>query len=110
MNNNEVHALSSHLTLRTTHPTHYPSREQGNANVRIAEGVSFGELLRDGLESVNQTQQNHEALAAEAIINPDQVDIHDVTIAATQADLSIRLARNIIDRMLTAYREITSLR
>lgn len=120
MNLSGVNQLSSQLQLQRTHKAHYPSRDEivsqpvrtgGDQSVTSTKSDGgFAGLLRDGLESVNQAQQTHEALAAQAIINPDQVDAHDVTIAAAKADLSIRLARNIIDRTLNAYREITSLR
>lgn len=110
MHFNGIHTLSTQLTLHRTHQAHYPSRQHAVDGKRAEEGQSFGELLQTGIASVSRAQQNHEALAAQAIINPDQVNVHDVTIAAAKADLSIRLARNIIDRALNAYREITSLR
>ena len=122
MNGLGVNQLSSSLVLNRTHHAHYSSQRAvqdvtrdvaQNARVSSDGGVargSFAELLQNGIAAVNDTQQNHEALAQLAITNPDQVDVHDVTIAAAKADLSIRLARSIIDRTLNGYREITSLR
>lgn len=113
MNIYGTHQLSSSLQLQRTHPAHYSSnseRASGQAGDAAAGGLSFAELLREGVERVNQAQQSHEALATQAIINPNEVDVHDVTIAAAQADLSIQLARNIIDRALNTYRELTTLR
>jgi len=127
----DVHQLSSRLALERTHAAHYPSREvaqaaasgtaprtESSAEARSlslqpeAPGapLPFAEALRNGLQSVNEADKNHRAIAELSVIAPDQVDVHDVTIAAAKADLSIRLARNIIDRTLSAYREITSLR
>lgn len=123
MNINGVHRLSSQLQLQRTHPAHYSSREEtavratdagrnsdATAATPSAPRGGFADLLREGLGAVNQAEQTHAALAAQAITNPEQVDAHDVTIAAAKADLSIRLAKNIIDSTLSAYREITSLR
>lgn len=113
-------SLSSQLQLRQTHQAHYPSRVevtnqsavkgQQHSEGSPASTGNFFDLLRLGLEEVNQAERTHASLATQAIINPDQVDAHDVTIAATKADISIRLARNVIDRAISAYREITSLR
>ena len=118
MNGLGVNQLSSSLVLARTHHAHYSSQRVAQSaaqDTRVSSegGVtrgSFAELLQNGIAAVNDTQQNHEALAQLAITNPDQVDVHDVTIAAAKADLSIRLARSIIDRTLNGYREITSLR
>ena len=44
------------------------------------------------------------------ITNPDEVDIHDVTIAMSKARMSLNLAQNVIDRLTTSWNEITTTR
>jgi flagellar hook-basal body complex protein FliE len=38
------------------------------------------------------------------------VDTHDVTIAAAKANLSLSITKNVVDRVIQGYREISTLR
>ncbi|NBF40322.1 MAG: flagellar hook-basal body complex protein FliE [Spirochaetes bacterium] len=71
---------------------------------------NFDEMLMSSLGDVNQAQKDHANLAVQAVINPDAVDTHDVTIAAAKANLSLSITKNVVDRVIQGYREITSLR
>ena len=99
------------LTLERTDPRHIAPRERyGSPHAAESATQSFSEMLVSGLQNVSDNQLSHQQLAVQGVIDPESVDVHDITIAATQADLSIQIARNIIDRTLGAYREIISLR
>lgn len=71
---------------------------------------SFSQLLLDSLDGVNEQQQTAETLSVQAITDPDSVDVHDVTIAAAQANLSLSITKSIVDRVVQAYREIQNVR
>ena len=102
------------LDLVLTNPGHLQAKERNagaDSSVQpSAASKSFGELLTNSLEDVSQNQITHEQLAIQGIIDPDSVDVHDITIAAAKADLSLQIARNVVDRLISGYREITSLR
>jgi flagellar hook-basal body complex protein FliE len=49
-------------------------------------------------------------LTQRMITAPDSVDVHDVTIALAEANLAISMTKAIVDRALTAYREIINVR
>ena len=72
--------------------------------------VSFGNLLMKALEGVNGRQQTAMELSQAMIVNPDSVDVHDVTIALANANLSLSIAKAVLDRGIRAYREIISIR
>jgi flagellar hook-basal body complex protein FliE len=93
--------------LERTNPRHLPGR--GDAPVQQPQ-QNFDQMLISSLSDVNQMQKDHANLAVQAVINPDQVDTHDVTIAAAKANLSLSITKNVVDRVIQGYREITSLR
>ena len=37
------------------------------------------------------------------MIDPDSVDVHDVTIAMAEANLSLKLAQSVIDRVIRSW-------
>ena len=75
-----------------------------------ASTQSFGSLLLDSLNSVNAMQQTSEALSVQSIVDPESVNTHDVTIAAAKASMSLSITKNVVDRVIQAYREIQNLR
>jgi flagellar hook-basal body complex protein FliE len=70
----------------------------------------FGNLLMKALGSVNDSQLKSMNLTQRMITAPDSVDVHDVTIALAEANLAISMTKAIVDRALTAYREIINVR
>lgn len=71
---------------------------------------SFGNLLLDSINSVNEMQQTSEALSVQAVVDPESVNAHDVTIAAAKASMSLSITKNVVDRVIQAYREIQNVR
>ena len=94
------------FSLKATHPAHVRNRE-----AQPPEGQkSFGQLFFDAINEVNNDQQIAHNISIQAASNPDSVEPHDVTIAMAKANLSLSISKNIVDRVVQAYREITTLR
>ena len=74
-----------------------------------AEG-SFGSMFLQALGQVNQQQLRAQDLSQALITDPESVDIHDVTVALAEANLSLSMAKAVIDRAIRAYREIVNIR
>jgi flagellar hook-basal body complex protein FliE len=72
--------------------------------------ADFGELLARAFNQVNELQHNSMELGQRLITDPESVDIHDVTIAMAEANLSLSMTKAIVDRALRAYKEIISTR
>ncbi|UCB46289.1 MAG: flagellar hook-basal body complex protein FliE [Spirochaetota bacterium] len=70
----------------------------------------FGKALQDAFYRVNDLQLESDRLTTALAVRPDSVDIHDVTIAAEQARLSLLFTKSIVDRITQAYRELSNLR
>lgn len=74
------------------------------------EGKSFQSYLMEAVNSVNAQQNQVSELQEKIITNPDEVDIHDVTIAMSKARMSLNLAQSVIDRLVSGWNEITTTR
>ncbi|MGI9255987.1 MAG: flagellar hook-basal body complex protein FliE [Salinispira sp.] len=94
------------FTLKTTDPDHI----KNTASI-VPEGQkSFGQMLFDTISEVNADQQFAHDISTQSIVNPDSVEAHDVTIALAKANLSLSITKNVVDRVVQAYRDITTLR
>ena len=96
------------LTLQHTVPGHFGS---GASAVKNSEkSKSFQEYLSEALSSVNSQQVEVNSIQEKLITSPEEVDIHDVTIAMAKARMSLNLAQTVIDRLVTGWNEITTTR
>jgi flagellar hook-basal body complex protein FliE len=74
---------------------------QKSATTSKSTGASFDSLLN----SLNQSQNNSDALIQKLAAGED-VDLHQVMIATEQADISMRVALAIRDKLVDSYREV----
>ena len=44
------------------------------------------------------------------IVDPESVDVHDITMGMAEASLSLKLAQTIIDRLVKTWNDITTTR
>lgn len=78
-------------------------------NLRIRE-KSFGDFLTDAFSKMNSQQMDVAAMEQQLITDPDSLDIHDVTTAMAKAQMSMTLAKTVVDRVVTGWNEITTTR
>lgn len=101
---------SGHIfRLERTDPRHF-DLNGGQGPVGEMPKESFQSLLSEALHGVNADQIKSEDLMQKMIVDPDSVDIHDVTIAMAEAQMSLGIAKAVIDRAVTAYKEIINIR
>ncbi|MDR0316391.1 MAG: flagellar hook-basal body complex protein FliE [Treponema sp.] len=107
-----------------THPKHMgpidsPYVGSGNNIISLekkigAEGITgadtFEHAMLQALDKVSGAQQSVSSLQREAIINPDSVDIHDITIAQAEASMSLNITRNILSRLVQGWRDLINTR
>jgi flagellar hook-basal body complex protein FliE len=82
----------------------------GAEAVKPADGMSFGDLLARSLESVSDSQNEAAAIGIKAVTNPDDVSVHEVSVAMAKANMSLSLAKAVIDRSVTGFKEILNQR
>ncbi len=99
---------NNRMALNRTHEQHLPGRRE-SLQPEVG-GVGFRDALIGSLNDVNAQQMSHEQLSIQAIVDPDSVEPHDLTIAAAKASTSLSITKNVVDRVIQAYRDITNLR
>lgn len=60
------------------------------------------------LEKVNALQNDVSVLARKFIVDPDSIQVHDISIAMSKADVALDIAKDVINHALTAWEKITS--
>ena len=68
-------------------------------------GAAFGDLVLDGLDRLEGVQDRADKLAVQAATG-DLDDIHDYTLAATEASVTAQLTVAVRNRALEAFNEI----
>ena len=68
-------------------------------------GKSFGQFLSDAIGEVNDAQLKAGGMAAKLAAG-DKVDVHQVMIAAQEANVSLNLALQVRNKLVDAYQEI----
>jgi len=71
---------------------------------------TFEHAMLQALDKVSGAQQHVSELEKEAIINPDSVDIHDITIAQAEASMALNITRNVLNRLVQGWRDIINTR
>jgi len=112
------------MDLNLTHPTHMAFHRdsflgQGRRLIEMSERIGAGAVTRSGtfeqamlqsLDRVSAFQQISSDMHQAAIIDPDSVDVHDITIAQAQARLSLDITRNVLNRVVQGWRDLINTR
>ena len=77
----------------------------GPAAAKPDAASSFGELVSDGLQNLQQTQANADGLAQQAATG-DLTDLHDYMIASTQAQLTTELTVAVRNKAVESFNDI----
>lgn len=81
-------------------------RAKAPASVKdAASPASFAEILQEKLAEVDALQKRADALL-EGFLSGQVDDVHEVMLAAQQAELALQLTVEIRNRVLEAYQEI----
>jgi flagellar hook-basal body complex protein FliE len=75
----------------------------GISNAR-EDQVSFGSLVKAGLEEIVDTQSKSEQMSAKAVTG--EASVVDVVQAVTEAEVVLQTAVAVRDRVIGAYQEI----
>jgi flagellar hook-basal body complex protein FliE len=104
LKSNQVHGDS--VRMRKTHPLHM----SGPGEKPAIGGLKFGDVLMDQMNRVNDAQNKSLEITQRMVTDPESVEPHDVTIALAEANMSLSIAKGVMDRVVRAYRDITNTR
>ncbi len=83
-----------------------PGKIGAGAKPDAVEGAkSFAEFLTDAVSNVNQTDQAASDIGT-AFALGEPVEVHDVMLAFTKAELTLRLFIELRNKVIEAYQEI----
>lgn len=84
---------------------------QGPSNINSAQTLmdSFSHSVNNGLTSVNNNVQAADK-AQETLAMGGDVSVHDVMIASEKASLSLSMAMQLRNKLMSAYSEINNIR
>lgn len=77
----------------------------GTTGVAGAAGSGFGNMLTEAVENLEQVQQNADGLAVRAVTG-DLEDVHEYTVAATEAKMTLELTAAVRNKAVEAFNEI----
>jgi flagellar hook-basal body complex protein FliE len=99
------------VKLARTNPLHLAGAGEALAAQKDGgiEG-KFGDMLMSALGGVNDSQLNAMSLSQKMVTDPNSVNVEDVTIALADANMALSMTKAIVDRALSAYREIINIR
>ena len=86
-------------------PTLSATDVSGPAKTSPTTSSAFGDLLTDGLNKLEGVQDKADTLAVKAATG-DLDDIHDYTVAATEASVTTQLTVAVRNRALESFNEI----
>jgi flagellar hook-basal body complex protein FliE len=101
MSVNAIEALGFTPSVTPVMPT---GTEAVNSTSKTS-GADFGDMLVQGLDNLEAVQDKSDKLAVQAATG-DLDDIHDYTIAATEASVTAQLTVAVRNRAMEAFNEI----
>ena len=78
---------------------------QQNTPATDAQGASFGDVLKGFVDQVDEAQKGFDQ-AIEAVERGDTDNLHQLMIAQSQAQLTLRMAAEVRNKVVEAYREV----
>lgn len=81
------------------------SNENKNSKVSETGGSDFFKILKDKLNEVNEQQVNADEMTTKMIQGED-VEVHDVMLAAAEAQTSLQLAVQVRNKIVEAIQEL----
>jgi len=76
----------------------------------ITKAGTFEQAMLQALDKVSGADQFTKQLEKQAIIDPDSVDIHDITIAQAEAGMALNITRNVLSRLVQGWRDLINTR
>jgi flagellar hook-basal body complex protein FliE len=71
---------------------------------------AFEDVMLRTLDKVSAEKQFADDLIQQAIVDPESVDSHDITIAQAKASMSLNITRTILNRIVQGWKDIINTR
>jgi len=105
--------IGNAVKLKATNPKHFGIVDK-TGNQKVQKGNTFAQnfssALNTQLNQVNELQLTSDEMTQKMAITPNEVNIHDVMIAAEKAQLALNFTKVIRDKLVTAYQSLVNMR
>lgn len=87
-------------------PTQMTQGVQGSPEITSSEAQkNFGTFLKEAIENTNVQQIESDKLTQKLVLG-EQVDLHEVMIAAQKASITLNTTMEVRNKVVEAYQEI----
>ncbi len=76
--------------------------------IKGENALSFGDLLKQSLNQVNELQLNSEDMKKKMILGEVE-NLHDVSVAGEKANIALQVTMSVRTKILEAYKDIIRL-
>ena len=74
-----------------------------------SSATSFKDVMTNMVTNINDQMNKPDDLLAKAACGDQGVDVHDVMIAMSQAEVTLTIATNAVSKVIQAYDKITQI-
>jgi flagellar hook-basal body complex protein FliE len=96
------------VQMARSDPRHFASN--GAITPDAEKKGTFEDAMLQALDGVNRFQQDASDLNEALVADPESVDAHEVTVAMSEASLSLNITRTILDRIVRGWKEVINSR
>jgi flagellar hook-basal body complex protein FliE len=103
-----IHAMGNEVGIKTINDRQFGFQETEKPSGDFL--AEFSKSIQGAIASTNNDQNVSEELNLQMAVKPDSVNVHDVMIAEQKAQLSLDFTKSVLQRVISAYQNITNLR
>ncbi len=104
-NVNPIQAKGHQVKMNATSPKHFNYIEKSDGDSSL-----FLNYLKNNINNTNSALVNAELLQQQLMMDPDNTNIDEVTIAAKEAEVALNLTKSVINKLITGYKELINIR
>jgi len=97
------------IRIARTDPLHFSSNGQLDP-VGAEKKETFQDAMLKAMDGVNALQKKSETDIEAFMIDPESVDAHDVTISMSEANMSLSIAKTVLNRVVSAWKDLINTR
>jgi flagellar hook-basal body complex protein FliE len=87
----------------------FASGKSSEIETRVEQSDSFGSLMQQAVNQVNETQTEAVNLSTAFEMGDSQVDLSEVMIAIQKSRLSFQALTEVRNKLLTAYQDVMNM-
>ncbi|EOA80425.1 flagellar hook-basal body complex protein FliE [Borreliella burgdorferi] len=101
----------NNINLVKKNPLHFDVNIfSSKSNAKDNDIKTFKDVLINSITDVNKSQLNVSKVTEQAILKPSSIDVHDVVIAMSKANMNLSILKAVVERGVRAYQDIINIR